>query len=114
MMGGLRAFAQSIAGKAVLVLLAVLLLGSGIVGSISLFTSSRVSTGINAGGERINELEIATEARNAFFQIAQPFETQLGLPLTTAEQFESFGLIASVKGTTEDRLALITRFKHGN
>lgn len=104
MMGGLRAFAQSIAGKAVLVLLAVLLLGSGIVGSISLFTSSRVSTGINAGGERINELEIATEARNAFFQIAQPFETQLGLPLTTAQQFDDFGLIASVKGTTEDRL----------
>ena len=104
MMGGLRAFAQSIAGKAVLVLLAVLLLGSGIVGSISLFTSSRVSTGINAGGERINELEIATEARNSFYQVAQSFETQLGVPLTTAQQFEDFGLLTSVKGSTEDRM----------
>ena len=51
MMGGLRAFAQSLAGKAVLVFLAFMLLGSGIVGSIGLF-SSRVSSGIQADGRR--------------------------------------------------------------
>ena len=66
MMGGLRAFAQSLAGKAVLVFLAFMLLGSGIVGSIGLF-SSRVSSGIQADGQNINELEIAQEARGSFY-----------------------------------------------
>ena len=103
MMGGLRAFAQSIAGKAVLVLLAVLLLGSGIVGSISLFTSSRVSTGINAGGERINELEIATKRAMPTSRSPAVRDPAWSAP-DHRRAVRGFGLIASVKGTTEDRL----------
>lgn len=104
MMGGLRAFAQSWAGKVVLVFLAFLLLGSGVVGSISLFTSSSVSAGITAGDERINELEIAQEARQGFLELDQAFAQVLGQPLGNAEVFAELGLNARVADSTQARL----------
>lgn len=104
MMGGLRAFAQSWAGKVVLVFLAFLLLGSGVVGSISLFTSSSVSSGISAGGENINELEIAQEARTGFLEIDQTFTQVVGQSLASAEAFEQLGFTERVAESTQARL----------
>lgn len=110
MMGGLRAFAQSFAGKAVLVFLAFMLLGSGIVGSISLFTSSRVSSGIQADGQNINELEIAQEARGSFYQLGQTFE-QFGQQLDSQEAFERLGFMDQVRDATQARLVNEVAFK---
>ena len=110
MMGGLRAFAQSFAGKAVLVFLAFMLLGSGVIGSISLFTSSRVSTGINADGQNINELEIATQARNTFYELGTTFE-RFGQQLDSEEAFARIGLTDQVRETTQARLVNEIAFK---
>lgn len=109
MMGGLRAFAQSFAGKAVLVFLAFMLLGSGIVGSIGLF-SSRVSSGIQADGQNINELEIAQEARGSFYSLGQTFE-QFGQALDSKEAFERLGFMDQVREATEARLVNEIAFK---
>ena len=109
MMGGLRAFAQSLAGKAVLVFLAFMLLGSGIVGSIGLF-SSRVSSGIQADGQNINELEIAQEARGSFYSLGQTFE-QFGQALDSQEAFERYGFMDQVREATQARLVNEIAFK---
>lgn len=110
MMGGLRAFAQSFAGKAVLVFLAFMLLGSGIVGSISLFTSSRVSSGIQADGQNVNELEIAQEARGSFYQLGQTFG-QFGQQLDSREAFDRLGFMDQVRDATQARLVNEIAFK---
>ncbi len=110
MMGGLRAFAQSWAGKIVLIFLAFMLLGTGVIGSIGLFTNSRVSSGINADGQSINELEIAQEARGNFYQIGQTFE-QIGQSMDSREAFERFGLLNQVRTATEAQLVNEIAFK---
>ncbi|MAV46448.1 MAG: peptidyl-prolyl cis-trans isomerase [Alphaproteobacteria bacterium TMED89] len=110
MMGGLRAFAQSWAGKAVLIFLAFMLLGSGVLGSMSLLTTNSLSAGIKADGQNIDELEIATQARTSFRDLGRTFE-RLGQELDTKEAFERIGLLDQVREATEAQLVNEVAFK---